>query len=205
MGFTILWIILFIVVAAENSKCTVCDKDGTECSSSVWRSSASEDAALRLTLTVGDSGDYGARPDPLEVVISLYIVLSCVGRGHCLSGTHIQVNFLDQRVRPSLSERFMRVLSGALHSAVSWCFVQAGTATTAMSVCADIRGCNWTAIQVCSLGTLVFFALSMVAGCLCCSASCRSASGGQVRTLMSHASHKERGYRDTRHHIRAQL
>lgn len=105
IGFTILWIILFIVVAAENSKCTVCDKDGTECSSSVWRSSASEDAAMRLTLTVGDSGDY------------------------------------------------------------------------------DIRGCNWTAIQVCSLGTLVFFALSMVAGCLCCSASCRSASGGQESPL----------------------
>ena len=57
---TLAWMVLFIAIAVESSKCTVCENNSDRCSSSIWRSSASEGAAFRATFTVGDSGEFGA-------------------------------------------------------------------------------------------------------------------------------------------------
>lgn len=92
---TLIWMALFIAVAVESSKCTVCEKNSDRCSSSIWDSGASDNEAFRATFAVGDSGDFGthcAMPvfqncwGPRVRTATAAYALGCLARRKSVSG-----------------------------------------------------------------------------------------------------------------------
>jgi hypothetical protein len=72
---TLAWVIMFIVVAAESSKCTVCEVASGDCFSSIWQRSG--DAAIRAHFAVSDSHNYGVLSGVVCVSLPLGAGAAC--------------------------------------------------------------------------------------------------------------------------------